>query len=321
MHTIYRSILPLYRGKNKLMILLTFKTTQGLRLGVKTKRGVIDVNAAYQSLVDSWGDRHVPVSPDSLFSEGLPALEALRDFITWALSVDDDATWLMEEKTLTYGPCVPNPGKILCVGLNYRQHAVESGMPIPETPLLFSKFNNSIAAPGENIPLPSKAIECDYEAELVVVMGREAKCVPEEKALDCVLGYCNGNDLSARDLQFMTSQWLLGKTLDKFMPIGPYLVTPEEVGDPQNLPIRCWLNDELRQDSNTADMIFSVAQIISFSSQYMTLDRGDIITTGTPKGVIFGLEEKVWLRPGDEVTVEIGNLGRLTNRMISEDLE
>ncbi|MDZ4763013.1 MAG: fumarylacetoacetate hydrolase family protein, partial [Chloroflexota bacterium] len=206
----------------------------------------------------------------------------------------------------------------ICVGLNYRRHAIETGAAIPTTPILFSKFNNALAAPGEVVPIPRTAEQTDYEAELVVVIGRRAKYVSEADALDHVLGYCNGNDVSARDLQLRTSQWLLGKTPDKFMPIGPYLMTADEAGDPANLRVRGWLNGEPRQDSNTADMIFSVAQVISYASQYMTLEPGDIITTGTPEGVILGMKDKVWLKPGDEYIVEIGNLGRLVNRMAAD---
>jgi 2-keto-4-pentenoate hydratase/2-oxohepta-3-ene-1,7-dioic acid hydratase in catechol pathway len=139
--------------------------------------------------------------------------------------------------------------------------------------------------------------------------------VSEDSALDYVLGYSSANDLSARDLQFRTNQWMLGKTLDKFLPIGPYLVTADEVGDPQNLAIRCWLNGELRQNSTTGDMVFSVAYLVSYLSQYMTLEPGDIIVTGTPEGVILGMKEQVWVKPGDEIVVEVEKLGRLTNIM------
>jgi 2-keto-4-pentenoate hydratase/2-oxohepta-3-ene-1,7-dioic acid hydratase in catechol pathway len=185
-------------------------------------------------------------------------------------------------------------------------------MVIPTIPVLFSKFPNTIAAPGEQVVLPATAVEYDYEAELGVVIGRRAKHVREQEALDYVLGYCNINDLSARDLQMRTSQWLLGKTLDQFMPIGPYLVTADTVGDPQALDIRCWVNSALRQSSTTADMIFSVAELVSYISQYMTLEPGDVIATGTPEGVILGMAEKQWLKSRDEVVVEIAGLGRLT---------
>ena len=158
----------------------------------------------------------------------------------------------------------------------------------------------------------------DYEVELAVVIGKTAKYVSAEQALSCVLGYCNANDVSARDLQLRTSQWLLGKTLDSFCPFGPYLVTADEVPDPQNLPTRSWLNGDLRQNSNTADMVFSIAEVISYASQYMTLKPGDVILTGTPEGVILGMKERIWMQPGDEITVEVGNLGKLSNTLVSD---
>ncbi|HHY58156.1 MAG TPA: fumarylacetoacetate hydrolase family protein [Chloroflexi bacterium] len=223
------------------------------------------------------------------------------------------------EAALRLAPVLTNPGKIICVGLNYRRHAVESGLPIPTTPVLFSKFNNSLAAPDEAIPLPASAAQYDYEVELAVVIGRRARNVSVAQALAHVFGYCTANDLSARDLQMRTSQWLLGKTLDKFLPLGPYLVTADEVGDPQMLSLKCWVNGELRQDSNTADMVFSVAEIVSYISQHFTLEPGDVICTGTPEGVILGMANKVWLRAGDRVTVEVGGLGQLTNVMAGAD--
>jgi len=300
------------------MKLLTFKdeTSGKLSLGVRTERGVMDVRGALRAL--GWDPGEVPDSPGALFRRGLSALPALEAFVARALPLAEGAAWLLDEASLALGPCVPCPEKILCIGLNYRRHIAEARAEVPEVPVFFSKFANALAAAGEPIPLPPHVVEYDYEAELAVVIGRRARYVPEEGALDCVLGYCNANDISARELQRRTSQWLLGKTLDKFLPLGPYLVTADEVGDPQRLPVRCWLNGELRQDSNTADMLFSVAQIISYASRYMTLNPGDVISTGTPEGVILGREEKVWMRPGDEVTVEVGGLGRLTNRMVSE---
>jgi 2-keto-4-pentenoate hydratase/2-oxohepta-3-ene-1,7-dioic acid hydratase in catechol pathway len=294
------------------MILLQFKTSEGMHLGVKTQRGVVDLTAALSD--NAAGEQNaIPSSLAAVCAAGSAACAALERFVQRLLASDSAERWLCEEAKLTYGPCVANPGKIICVGLNYRRHAVESGMAIPTSPILFPKYSNAIAAPGEPVLLPANAMEYDYEAELGVVIGRRAKNVSEQEALNYVLGYCNLNDLSARDLQFRTSQWLLGKTLDQFMPIGPYLVTPDEVGDPQALDIRCWVNGALRQNSSTADMIFSVAYLVSYLSQYMTLEPGDVIATGTPEGVVFGMQEKQWLKPGDEVSIEIAGLGRLTN--------
>jgi 2-keto-4-pentenoate hydratase/2-oxohepta-3-ene-1,7-dioic acid hydratase in catechol pathway len=152
----------------------------------------------------------------------------------------------------------------------------------------------------------------------VAVIGKKVKYVPQEEALKAVFGYCNGDDFSARDLQMRTTQWLLGKTPDKFMPIGPYLVSADEVGDPQNRSIRCWLNGEKRQDSNTGDMVFSVVDLVSYISQYMTLEPGDLISTGTPQGVVLGMKEKNWVKPGDVIEVEVEGLGRLVNRAVAE---
>ncbi len=285
------------------MKLLTFYENDTLKLGLVTDLGVVDLAAHL-------GD--ATLTPDALYHRGSDALEELVERTAGGVKTNR----ILDEAELMLGPAVPNPGKILCVGLNYRKHAAESGMDEPKQPVLFSKFNNAIAAPDEPVPMPTDWSTVDYEAELVVVIGREAKNVSEADALDYVLGYCNGNDISERNLQFTSGQWLLGKTPDKFLPIGPYMVTPEEAGDPAAMPIKGWMNGELRQDSNTTDMIFSVREIIAYASQYFTLSPGDIISTGTPEGVILGLEEKVYMRPGDEYTVEIGNLGRLTNKMV-----
>jgi 2-keto-4-pentenoate hydratase/2-oxohepta-3-ene-1,7-dioic acid hydratase in catechol pathway len=217
---------------------------------------------------------------------------------------------------LRLGPCVPRPGKIICIGLNYRRHAAEAGMAVPDTPVLFAKFGNTLAASGEDIPLPSGVAEqYDYEAELGVVIGRTTRNVTEAAALDHVWGYCCCNDVSARELQFVTTQWLLGKTLDKFMPVGPQLVSADEAGDPQAMRTTCTVNGDLRQNSSTADMVFGVAELVSYLSRHFTLEPGDLISTGTPEGVAQGRPDKPWLVPGDEVVVEIAGLGRLTNRM------
>jgi len=217
-----------------------------------------------------------------------------------------------------YGPCVTSPEKILCVGLNYKKHAAESGMDIPEHPIIFSKFNNSLAASGDEIILLDSASEYDYEVELGVIIGKETKKVSVEDALGHVFGYCTLNDLSVRDLQTRTSQWLLGKSLDGFLPAGPHIVTSGTVGDPQNLAMKTWVNNDLRQDSNTSDMIFSVAECVSYLSQYMTLVPGDLISTGTPEGVVLGRKEKDWLKAGDIVKVEVEGLGVCENVMAKE---
>lgn len=294
------------------MILVTFAEGNDFRLGVKTESGILDVGVARAALGGATGS--APDTMDDLLAGGEPALNALRDLVSQAGQATDA---IRAEDGLTYGPCVPNPGKLLCIGLNYRRHAEESDAAIPETPVLFSKFGNTLAAHGDPVPLPDVATQYDYEAELAVVIGRTARHVSEADALSYVFGYCNANDVSARDLQMRTAQWLLGKTLDKFLPLGPYLVTADEFGDPQTKRVRCWLNGDLRQDSSTADMIFSVAEIVSYVSQYFPLEPGDVISTGTPEGVILGMAEKTWMVPGDETIVEVEGLGQLKNVMVA----
>jgi len=297
------------------MILLTFREGADLRLGVRTDRGVIDVTAAQAEL---GGEAGVPGSVEALTAGGDAARTALGQLVTRAEAADAAGTsWLKEESALTLGPSVPHPGKIVCVGLNYRKHAEETGAAIPTSPVLFSKFLNTVAAPDEDVPLTGAAEQYDYEVELAVVMGATAKDVSEGDALSRVFGYSTANDLSARDLQTRTSQWLLGKTMDKFMPIGPYLVTADEVPNPQSLAIRTWLNGELRQNSNTDDMIFPVAEIVAYISRHFTLEPGDVIITGTPEGVILGMAEKRWMVPGDVVEVEVEGLGKLRNRLVA----
>ena len=287
------------------MKLLTYRADGGLKSGIATDKGVIDVAAAGLALgVDA------PIAVADL-ADGTGKLQALID------RVKGDEPWLLDETGLTLGPCVSNPGKIVCIGLNYAKHAAESNLPIPSHPVVFSKFNNSLAGNGEDVPLIADvASEFDYEVELCAAIGKTAKNVAEADALSYVAGYSTANDLSTRDLQMRSSQWLIGKTSDKFLPLGPYLVTADEVGDPQKLRLTCTVNGEIRQDSNTSDMIFTVAQIVSYCSQFFTLEPGDLILTGTPSGVAMGMANKPWLKKGDVVEVEVEKLGKLTNKMV-----
>lgn len=213
---------------------------------------------------------------------------------------------------------ISRPGKIVCVGLNYLDHAQEGGMDLPKAPLLFAKWPNTLIGDGEAIVLPPESKEVDYEAELGVVIGTTAKRVSEADALDHVEGYICLNDVSARDMQFGDGQWTRGKSLDTFCPVGPRLVPREEIADPQQLGIRCILNGESMQDSSTSQMIFSVAEIIAYVSQVITLEPGDLIATGTPAGVGVFKDPKVLLKDGDEVSIEIDGLGTLTNPVRKE---
>lgn len=208
---------------------------------------------------------------------------------------------------------IPRPGKIVAIGLNYRDHATESGKDLPLAPMVFAKFPSSMIPAGVPIALPAGCEQVDYEAELAVVIGREAREVTAVEALDYVAGYTALNDVSDRAAQFAEGQFVRAKSYDSFTPIGPRFVARDEIPDPQRLAIRCWLNGELVQDGNTADMIFGVAELIAFLSSTITLDAGDVIATGTPAGVGVFREPPLFLRPGDEVTVEIEGIGRLTN--------
>ena len=213
---------------------------------------------------------------------------------------------------------IDRPGKIVCVGLNYRDHAEEQGAELPSAVLLFAKWPNALIGPGEAIVIPRVSKQVDYEAELGVVIGERVRGVSEENALDSVRGYICLNDVSARDLQFSDGQWTRGKSADTFCPVGPRLVPAAEVPDPQELGIRCVLNGEVMQDSTTANMIFTVAEIIAYASATMTLEPGDLIATGTPAGVGVFRNPPVLLKQGDEVTVEIDGLGSLTNSVQAE---
>ena len=204
------------------------------------------------------------------------------------------------------------PQKIVCIGLNYSDHAEEQGVELPDRPLLFAKWPNTLIASGEPIRIPAVCEHPDYEAELGVVIGRRASGVSADDALDFVRGYVVANDVSGRDLQFADGQWVRGKSLDTFLPVGA-LVPASEVRDPQALPIRAILNGETMQDSSTANQIFGVAEVISFVSQAITLEPGDLIITGTPAGVGAFRKPPVWLQPGDEITIEIDGVGSITN--------
>ena len=214
---------------------------------------------------------------------------------------------------------ISRPEKIVAIGLNYEDHAAETGAEIPEKPVVFTKYPNTIVGPGEPIRIPPIAEQIDYEAELAVVIGRTARNVPESEALEYVFGYANANDVSARDLQFSEGgQWTRSKSLDTFMPLGPFVVTRDEVPDPQSLSIRATLNGEVVQDGTTSKMIFSVAELVAFLSTGMTLVPGDVIITGTPPGVGMARDPQLWMKPGDEVSIEIEGLGTLTNPVEAE---
>jgi 2-keto-4-pentenoate hydratase/2-oxohepta-3-ene-1,7-dioic acid hydratase in catechol pathway len=211
---------------------------------------------------------------------------------------------------------IPRPGKIVCVGLNYKDHAEEQGVDLPAAPLFFAKYTTALIGPGDPIVIPPVVTKCDYEAELGVVLGSTVRNVSKENALEAVAGYLVANDVSARDLQFADGQWTRGKSPDTFCPVGP-LVSAAEVPDPHVLAIRAILNGETMQDSSTANLIFGIDEIISYASQTSTLEAGDLVLTGTPAGVGVFRDPQRLLQPGDEITIEIDGVGSLTNPVVA----
>jgi 2,4-diketo-3-deoxy-L-fuconate hydrolase len=233
------------------------------------------------------------------------------------LAVAVEKGWLIKRSEAYWLAPVPRPGKLICIGLNYRDHAAESNMPIPERPVVFSKFSTAVIAPGEPVVLPPTSMHVDYEAELAVVIGRRAKNVSASRALDYVLGYTAFNDVSARDFQFADGQWQRGKSCDTFAPMGPKIVTSDIVPNPHKLSIKLTLNGRTMQDSNTDQLIFGVPDLIEFLSQTITLEPGDVIATGTPPGVGFARKPPVFLHPGDEMEVDIEGVGKLNTPVIA----
>lgn len=279
-------------------------------LGVKTSKGIIDVRCAAKTL-----GIPAPLTLETLLCENRSA--QLSKLVEMALQLPQTAAIFLNEDTIRHGRLFTHPGKIICVGLNYRRHAEEIGAPPPRVPPLFSKFNNALAAHNSTITLPPPDIasKFDYETELLIVIGKPARHVTEADALSCIAGYCTANDFSARDLQLELpgGQWLAGKTLDGFAPIGPYFVSADLVGDPNNLKIETRVNGELRQSWRSSDFIFNTQQIVAYISRYWTLEPGDIIFTGTPHGVILGYpeEKREWLKAGDKIVSTIEKLGTL----------
>lgn len=253
-------------------------------------------------------DPELPASVRELLAMGAAGLDRARAAAARGTVVHDAAT-------ATLAAPLPDPQKVICLGLNYRDHAIESNMAIPEEPVLFSKFPSSLTGHREEIVLPASSTEVDYEAELVVVVGRRGKEIAREQAMGYVAGYAVGHDVSARDWQLHKpgKQWLAGKTFDTFAPVGPELVTADEVPDPHAMGIRLRLNGKTMQDSSTSQLIFPVDEVIAYLSRIMTLEVGDLIFTGTPPGVGMARKPPVYLQPGDVVEVEIDGLGVLRN--------
>jgi len=266
-----------------------------------------------------FGAAEQPSNPLSWFDMDSQWFQKARE-VSEKIVADDNALaeannrgWLTPSQDAYWFAPVPRPGKLICIGLNYRDHAAESNMAIPKQPVVFSKFSTAVIAPGEPVVLPATSEQVDYEAELAVVIGRRAKDVSLERALDYVLGYTCFNDVSARDFQFADGQWQRGKSCDTFAPMGPTIVTADEVADPHRLSIKLILNGQAMQDSNTDRFIFGIPELIEFLSQTITLEPGDVIATGTPPGVGFARKPPVFLKSGDKMEVVIEKVGTLGN--------
>ena len=272
------------------MRLLTYRSGRGDRAGVVRDDAV----------VDAW---------DALGGGGASVRELLAaDRVNELNDVDGERIALTD---VELRPPVPDPDKVVCIGLNYSEHAAEAGMEPPESPAIFGKYRNALAAPGATVPLPAASRKVDFEAEMAFVIGRRAKEVPEAHALDHVAGYMLLNDLSARDLQFATPQWMAGKVFDGSAPCGPALVTPDEAGPADAIEFALDLNGERMQASDTGGLIFSVAALVAHLSRLMTLEPGDVVATGTPSGVGSTRDPRVWLEPGDEIVISSPQLGEL----------
>jgi 2-keto-4-pentenoate hydratase/2-oxohepta-3-ene-1,7-dioic acid hydratase in catechol pathway len=254
------------------------------------------------------------------FADLLSVIEGGADSLDrvqrWADGAPGDEV-LAAEKVRLAAP-IPRPPKLICIGLNYRDHAEEARMPIPEVPTVFAKFATAVTGHGHPIVLPKNSAKPDYEAEFAVVIGKRGRHVLEERWRDYVFGYTMINDVSARDFQMATSQWMIGKTFDTFAPMGPAIVTADEIEDPHDLAISLTLTGEVMQNSNTRNLIFQVPRLIAYLSSVFTLEPGDIIATGTPAGVGFARKPPRWLKPGDETRVKVDGLGELVNPVVAE---
>ena len=281
------------------MRLVTYRSQRGNRAAALTTGGIAD---AWDALGDD--------GRTSL--RDLIAEERVGDLAQLLTGDRLEATPLGE---VTLLPPIPDPEKIVCIGLNYRSHAAEAGLDPPSSPAIFGKYRNALTADGSTVALPAASRKVDYEAEVAFVVGRRAQDVSEEDALGHIAGYTLLNDLSARDLQFATPQWMAGKVFDGSAPCGPALVTPDEAGAHDDIGITLTLNGEEMQSATTADLIFSIPAVLSYLSRLMTLEPGDIVSTGTPAGVGSVRKPRVWLKPGDEIVIDSPTLGSLRTQI------
>lgn len=308
------------------MRLVTFRNSRGeSRLGASVDGTIVDLNTACRAALEKRGDSRpeetaralLPPDMIAFLDGGERALAAAREALNFVNAMQSGAAAehgiSSPAGSLQLCAPVPRPRKLILVGLNYRDHAEEAKMKIPEVPTFFSKYPNCVIAPGDAIRIPRVSSMIDYEGEYAFVIGKGGKDIPRDKALDYVAGYTILNDVSCRDYQLKTGQWMIGKTFDTFAPMGPCLVLKDEIPDPHNLELSTFLNGERMQHSNTGHLIFNTHHLISFLSEVFTLEPGDVVSTGTPSGVGFARKPPVYMKAGDVVRVEIGGLGALEN--------
>ena len=284
------------------MKLVTFTHEGRTRLGAVEADAVVDFAAHGRGLPDDML---------TFLAQGEAAFNTARE-------VCASGTGRLALRDVSLEAPIRRPPKLLAVGLNYRDHAAEGGFDIPTVPMIFNKQSTAVTSPQGVIYLPKESVQLDYEGEFAFVIGKRCRRVPKEKALDVIAGYTIANDVSVREWQFRSPTTTMGKSWDTHCPLGPYMATPDEVSDPHNLTLRTWVNGELRQDSNTKNLIFNLSDIIVHLSTAFTLEPGDVICTGTPSGVGLGMDPQVWLKAGDVVRITIDQLGTLENRVIDE---
>ncbi|MDR4946007.1 fumarylacetoacetate hydrolase family protein [Neobacillus cucumis] len=307
------------------MKLLTYSTNNNpLRLGILVDENtIVDPQQAYIELLNESGQTRtieianalLPADPTQFIAGGDLTLKTAKEAVSYALENSTQTSALYQKENLQIGAPVLKPNKIICVGLNYKNHILEMKRDLPVHPVIFAKFATAITGPNDIFPLNSNLTKkLDYEAELAFVIGKEGKDIPYEDALDYVFGYTVANDITARDMQKRTLQWLQGKTLDKSLPLGPVLVTKDEIPNPHCLDISLTVNDEVRQKSNTEQLLFNVNHLVEFLSGIVTLEPGDIVLTGTPGGV--GEAQNKFLQDGDKVKVEVSGIGAIETTIV-----
>lgn len=306
------------------MKLVTFTQNGVTRIAALEGEKVVDLHAAFKAKLESEGklraaqiaEAYVPADMTEFLQGGIESFGYAKEAIDFALSNSESAVPLVFEKSqVKIGAPVLKPAKIFAVGHNYREHILEMGRELPSHPVVFAKFGNTIIGPQDDIPFYPISEQLDYEAEFAFVIGKRAKNVPEEDALDYVAGYAIANDVTYRDIQRRTLQWLQGKTVDGSLPMGPWMITSDELTDPSGLEMVLTVNGEERQRTNTANQVFSVQYLVSFLSNLATLEPGDIVITGTPGGVIQAMDPQVWLKDGDLVRIEVDKVGVLENKV------